>query len=88
MNHFIMGKNQDKLFAGGVGHTERHFIMVEFTEIRVQLHIFQKIMHPAHIPLEGKSQTAVCRIMGDHRPCGRFFCDHRGAVSPLLYHAV
>ena len=36
--------------------------MVELAEIGIQLHIFQEVMHPAHIPFQGEAQTVILRL--------------------------
>ena len=53
--------------------------MVEFPEIRVEFHILQEIVHPAHVPLEGKAEAAFLRCLCDARPRGGLFGDHHGA---------
>ena len=76
MNHFVMRKDQDKVLAVGIGYGEGHLIMVIFSEIRIQLHILQEVMHPSHIPFQAEAQAAVLGIAGDQRPCRRFLGDH------------
>ena len=88
MNDFIVGEYQDKVFAVKVGKTEGHLVVVEFAEVRVQLHILQEIVHPAHVPLEGKAQSAFLRIVGDKRPCGGFLSNDHGTVTALHDNAV
>ena len=74
-----MGQGQDVVFTGGIGDPEGHLVMVEFSEIWIQFHIFQKVMHPSHIPLEGKAQAALLRCLCDAGPCGGFLGDHDGS---------
>ena len=57
----IVGQRQDIVFAGEICQAEGHLVMVVFPEIGILFHIFQKIMHPSHIPFEGKAQSAVLR---------------------------
>ena len=54
--------------------------MIEFTEIRIQLHIFQEIIHPPHIPLQGKSQSIILCLACDLRPSSGFLCYHYCSV--------
>ena len=79
MDHLVMGQGQDVVFTGGIGDPEGHLVMVEFSEIWIQFHIFQKIVHPSHIPLEGKAQAAFLRRLCDAGPCGGFLSDHDGS---------
>ena len=45
-------------------------------EERVSRAVAQHIIHPAHVPLEVKAQTAVVAGFGYHRPCGGLLGDH------------
>ena len=80
MDNFIMRQYQNVLLAEGIGHGEGHLIMVEFSEIRIQFHILQEIMHPSHVPLKRESETVLFfHISGYFRPCSRLFSDHHGS---------
>ena len=70
MNDLVVGQRQDIILTGGVGDAECHLIVVEFSEIWIQFHVLQEIMHPAHVPLEGEAQAALFWIVGDKWPCG------------------
>ncbi len=84
MHHLIMGQNQNIVLTVGIGHGKGHEVMGSFAEIRVQLHIFQEIIHPAHIPLERKSQAVPFRLIRHLRPGGGFLRNHHhaGVASP------
>ena len=62
--------------------------MIVFAEVRVALLIFQKIIHPAHVPLEVKAKTAVFRIACDHRPCRGFFRNHNRTRLALMHNGI
>ena len=49
--------------------------MASLTKQRICLHIGNEIIHPAHIPLHIKAESALGRSRCHLRPCGRFFCD-------------
>ena len=82
MHHFVVGQHQDIVLAGEVGETEGHLVVVVLTEIRIQLHVFQEVVHPSHVPLKGESKAVVLRAVGHHRPRGALFRDDHGAVLP------
>ena len=63
-------------------HGKRHLVVVVLAEIRVQLHIIEKIMHPAHVPLERKAQAVVLRLARHLGPGRGFLRDHPGARIP------
>ena len=88
MDDLVVREHQNEVFAGAVGDAEGHFVVVKFTEIRVELHVFEEVMHPAHIPFEGKSKTVLLRALGNVRPGGGFLGNDDGAVLPAADHAV
>ena len=51
-------------------------IVIVLAEQRVQRHIPQHIVHPAHVPFEIESQPAVGGGAGYQRPCGGFLRNH------------
>ena len=55
MYHFIMRQWQNIILTVVIAHGKGHGVMIAFAVQRIQLHILAEIMHPAHIPLEGKS---------------------------------
>ena len=73
MDDFIVGKNKNELFRICIGHTECHLVVVELTEIWIQLHVIQEVMHPAHVPLVSKAKTIIFRCFCNLRPCCGFF---------------
>ena len=80
MYYLIVGKNQNILLTVCISHGKCHLIMIKFTEIRIQLHIFQEIVHPSHIPFQGESQAVIFCLAGYHRPCGRFLRNHDSSM--------
>ena len=68
VDHLVVGEYQDELLTVGVEHTEGQLPVVVMAEIRIALHVIQKIVHPAHVPLEVESKSAVVLIAGDLRP--------------------
>ena len=43
-------------------------VMMKSSVNRVKSHIFEHIVHPAHVPLEVETKTAVARRLCYHRP--------------------
>ena len=81
MDNLVMRKDQDKVLAVSVSNREGHLIMVIFSEIRIQFHVLQEVMHPSHIPFQAEAQAAVLGISGNQRPgCGFFSAHH----SPFI----
>ena len=57
-----MRQHQDIVFTGKISQAEGHAVVAVFAEIGIQLHVFQEIVHPAHIPLKGKSEAVPLRV--------------------------
>ena len=62
--------------------------MVVASEIWIQLHVIKKIVHPSHVPLHGKSQSAVFRSSGHLWPCCRFLCNNHGSVISSSHYCI
>ena len=88
MYDFIVGEYQHKILTVGVKHAEGQLPVMLVPEIWIALHIAGEIIHPAHIPLIIKAQSAVLWITGDHRPCGRFLCDQDRAIFSALKYSI
>ena len=80
MHYLVMGQYQNIILTARITHGKGHLIMIIFPEIRVKLHIFQEIVHPAHIPLEGKSKTVIFNILRNTRPCSGFLRNYHCSV--------
>ena len=75
-----MRQYKDIVLAVRIRHGKCHHIMRVLPEIRIQLHIFCKIVHPSHIPFQAESKTVILRGPCYLRPCGRLFRDHDSAL--------
>ena len=62
--------------------------MVIASEIWIQLHVIKEIMHPSHVPLHGKSQSAVFRSSGHLWPCCRFLCNNHSSVISSSHYRI
>src|ERR1051326_5749440 len=67
-DHFIMRERQDKVFTPRVHETKRERVMITGTEKRICLKVFERVVHPTHIPLEIKTESAVVNRTTPHRP--------------------
>ena len=52
------------------------------------MHIFKKIIHPAHIPFEQEAKSAKLNRRSHTRPCGRFLRYDHGSRSLLFKFTV
>ena len=50
--------------------------MVALSPQRIERHVFEHVVHPAHVPLEQEAKTAVIIWFGNQRKSRRFLGDH------------
>ena len=62
--------------------------MGTFPEQGIHGHIFQHVVHPAHVPFIIEAQAALVRRSGDHGPGGGFFRDHQGLGNIFKYRSI
>ena len=53
--------------------------MIARAKQRIGLKIFQRVVHPTHVPLKIKTEPTRINRMTDSGPRGRFFGDHQRA---------
>ena len=59
VHYFVVADGQHEVLAEGIEEAEGDFVVVACAEERVGLHVAEHVVHPAHVPLEVKAQTAV-----------------------------
>ena len=62
MHDLVMAQRQNKSFGEAIGHGEGQLIVVIGAEWEIRLTVFQRIVHPAHVPLIVEAQTAGGRV--------------------------
>ena len=80
-----MGERQDEVLVELVHGREREHAVVARAPGEVRLHVVQRVVHPAHVPLEVEAQSAVLGRVGHERPRGGLLGDHHD-VGVLLAH--
>ncbi len=63
--HLVVRERQDEVLVIVVNHGEGHVVVVVATVDRLFLHVGEGVVHPAHIPLEAKTQAAEEGGTGD-----------------------
>lgn len=58
VNHLIVRQRQNKVFGMVVQHTKGQLVVMILAVHRVQLHVVQRVVHPAQIPLVPEPQAA------------------------------
>ena len=75
VHHLVVGERQHEVLVIGIEYPEREQIVVKFAVDGVFFHVFERIVHPAHVPLHAETQTPRIHGSRDHRPGGGFFRD-------------
>ena len=67
-----------------VHHRERHLVVMELTVHRVVGDVVQRVVHPAHVPLEPEAQPAQMRRPRHSRPVSGLLRDRDGSGHPPI----
>ena len=84
MDHLVVADRQDEIFGKSVVQPEGHLVVMVPPVDRVLLHVFERVVHPAHVPLVGETETALVDRARHARPGRRFLGIARGAVQVQL----
>ena len=70
MHYLVMGEGQDEIFGEGIKQAEGQLVMMVMAVDGVFAHVLQSVMHPTHVPLHRKAQSASPSRTGHLRPRG------------------
>ena len=83
MHDFVMGKRKQKVLLKSIEHAEGEIAMMMFAVYRVECHILQRVMHPAHVPLHSKTQASRIGRAGHGWPGGGFWKELLNSDAPV-----
>jgi hypothetical protein len=72
VHHLVVAEGEHEVLGVGVPDRERHIVLVELAEPRIQLEVIEHVVHPTHVPFEVETQAAHVGGLGHHRPGGGF----------------
>ena len=75
MHHFVVRQRHDEMLAVLVEHGESELVVMVLAVHRILAEVEERVVHPAHVPLEGEPEPAVAHRLGHAGPRGRFFRD-------------
>src|SRR6266545_695395 len=78
VHDLVMGERQDEVLEERVMQTEKDLAVVMLAVDRVFADVFERVVHPSHVPLVAESEPAPLHRPRDHGPCGRLFRRSRG----------
>ncbi len=97
VNDLVVRNRQDKVLGKCVNHGERNRVVVVLAEHGVGLDIRQRVVHPAHVPLEIEPESAHVHgarnaaprrgLLGNHERIG-VLCEHRRIEPPQKFHSL
>ena len=79
VHHLVVAQRQHEILGEGVEQAERHLVVMVAAVHGVLAHIFQRVVHPPHVPLVAEAEPAAVDRAGHLRPGGRFLGDRGGA---------
>ena len=68
MHHLIVRQRQNEIFIEGIQESKGQLVMVILPVDGIFGHEDQGVVHPAHIPLHTKAETAHIGRPGNHGP--------------------
>ena len=85
MDDLVVRERQDEVLAEGVHHAERQLVVVVAPVDRVLLEVAERVVHPAHVPLEAEAEPAEIGRPRHARPRGRLLRGRDDARARALY---
>ena len=79
VHDLVVADRQHEVLAPGVHQRERHLVVVPLAVDRLVLHVLQRVVHPAHVPLQAEAEAAQVGRPGHARPRGRLLGDGHDA---------
>src|SRR5947207_6258529 len=75
MDNFIVTQHQNEMLLKSVEKREGNISLMEPPENRIELHIGEEVMHPAHVPFKAEPKSAEISRARNTGPGGRFLGD-------------
>ncbi len=78
VHDLVVGQRQHEVLGVRVHPAEGQLAVVPLAEDRIDLHVVEGVVHPAHVPLHREAEAPDVDGTGDHRPGGRLLGDRDG----------
>ena len=88
MDDLVVRQGEHVVLAPRVHQGEGHVVVVEGAMDRVAGEVAERVVHPAHVPLQAEAEAARVGGPGDAGPRRRLLRDHHGAGDPLVDRGV
>src|SRR6266849_3303225 len=70
MHYFIVREGQDKVLAPRVQQTKSQRVVIAAAKQRISLKVFERVVHPTHVPFEIETEPTRVNRMTYRWPCG------------------
>jgi hypothetical protein len=84
VHNFIVTDREHEVLGVGIHHGERRLAVMVHAVDRILGNVLQRIMHPAHVPLDSEAQAPVRGRAGDAVERGGFLGDHHNTGHPFV----
>src|SRR5258708_217491 len=84
VDDFVVGERQNEIFGEGVEEGKSQLVLVKSTVDGILREIGERVVHPAHVPLQAEAEAAEIGWAGDAGPGGGFFGDGQKAGEALV----
>ncbi len=88
VHDLVVRERQHEVLVPGVDEREGQLVMVEAAVDRLLAEVLERVVHPAHVPLEAEAEPAEVGRARDARPRGRLLRDREHARLPVVQHLV
>ncbi len=78
VHDLVVRQRQDEVFRIGVHPPERELAVVKLAVDGIELHVVERVVHPAHVPLHREAEAADVGGPRDHRPGRGLLGDRHG----------
>src|SRR5262249_39205536 len=80
VHDLVVGEREDEVLEEGVVQAEKDLAVMMLAVDRIFADVFERIVHPSHVPLVAEPEAAPIHRPRYHWPSGRFLC-RRGRMG-------
>src|SRR5437764_3125511 len=72
VHDLIVAEDENEMLLERIHEREGDVVVVKAPEDRIERHVMEEVVHPAHVPFEPEAESAEMRWARDTGPGGRF----------------
>ena len=70
VHHFVVAQHENEMLLERIHQRERDVVVMEAPEDRIERHVMEEVVHPAHVPFEAEAEAAQMGRARDAGPGG------------------